>query len=167
MSISEDLYLKVAGLVGGDDAIGVVSSLLELKKATDEQMATKSGLRLSSVRRVLYRLLDFSLVTYEEGRDPTTDRVLFYWSPLPDQVDGFIQTQKRDLIKRLNAKLEYATSHEFYHCGKDDCRKITFEEAVETLFKCPKCGAPLNRLDMQPLIDALRSRIAAIEKEMS
>ena len=64
MSISEDLYLKVAGLVGGDYAIGVVSALLELKKATDEQMATKSGLRLSSVRRVLYRLLDFSLVTY-------------------------------------------------------------------------------------------------------
>jgi transcription initiation factor TFIIE subunit alpha len=167
LSISEDLYLKVAGLVGGDDAIGVVSSLLELKKATDEQMATKSGLRLSSVRRVLYRLLDFSLVTYEEGRDPVTDRIIFYWSPLPDQVEGFIQTQKRDLLKRLNSKLEYVTSHEFYHCGKEECKKITFEEAVEALFKCPKCGSPLSRVNMQPLIEALKLRIASIEKEMA
>jgi len=166
MSVSEDMYLKVAGLVGGDDAIGVVSSLLELRKATDEQIASKSGLRLSSVRRVLYRLLDFSLVSYEEARDPATERTIFQWSPLPDQVEGFIQTQKRELMKRLSTKLAYVVSHEFYHCGNEGCGKIVFEEAVETLFRCPKCGSPLSRVDTAALAEALQRRIAAIEQEM-
>jgi len=165
MKVSEELYLKVAALVGGDDAIGVVSALLDLKKASDEEIANRTGLRLPNVRKVLYKLLDSSLVAFEERRE-RMEQTVFYWYPLPEQVYGFIQTEERNLIKRLKAKLNYLRSHEFYHCGTPTCRRLTFEEAVETLFKCPTCGKPLNRVDVTDIIEAIEGRIETIQREL-
>ena len=67
--------------------------------------------------------------------------------PSEDQVDGFIETQKKKALERLRQRLDYEREHEFYSCDTPTCKKLTFEEAMEAFFKCPTCGKNLNLID--------------------
>ena len=84
-----------------------------------------------------------------------------------DQTDGFIQTQKKKYLDRLKQRLEYEEAHEFYHCGTSTCMTRTFEESMESFFKCPTCGKPLNRIDNTELKAALRWKIKQLEEDIS
>lgn len=177
MSTDEDLYLKIAGSVGGDDAIGVVSKLIQLKSATDEEIASHSGLRLPSVRRVLYRLLELNLVRYEEKRNEITQKVTFLWSPTVDQVEGYISNLRKIILNKLLNKLEFIKAHEMYRCNANSTHGsrqspvslswLTFEEAVEFFFKCPVCGAPLEPVNTQEFINKLEEKIKQIREEIT
>ena len=72
-----------------------------------------------------------------------------------DQVDNFIDNQKKKILDRLQKRLEYEESSEFYHCGNKDCPRIKFDSAVELFFKCNNCKGPLNMVDNARVKEAL------------
>ena len=47
----------------GDEGIEVVRALMD-REATDEEIADETGIKLNVVRRVLYKLYDYSLASY-------------------------------------------------------------------------------------------------------
>jgi transcription initiation factor TFIIE subunit alpha len=61
--------------------------------------------------------------------------------------------------------LEYETTNDFFNCYTPDCGRFTFEDAVESVFRCPNCGNTLKHYDNSALINALKSRIEILEKE--
>jgi len=177
LSVDEDFYVKIAGAVGGDDAIGVVSQIIQLRSATDEEIASHSGLRLPSVRRVLYRLLELNLVRYEERRDEVTQKVSFLWSPAIDQVEGYVSNLRKIILGKLLSKLEFITTHEIYRCTKDPNHGsrpspnsyswLTFEESVEFFFKCPVCGGQLEPVNTREFKNKLEEKINSIKEEIA
>jgi len=166
MQAHEDLYVKIAGIVGGDDATGVVAALVSLKSATDEQISNHANLRISSVRRALYKLLSLGLVRYEEKRDPVSQKIVFVWSPALDQLEGYVNNMKRILSEKIKIKLDFLRSHTFFHCGDSTHPKLTYEEAVETFFKCPICGRPLYQVDVSDLIEKFEKRLALLQSDL-
>src|SRR3972149_6574644 len=86
----EDPFVKIAALIGGDEYLKVARSLLNTEDATDEEIASSTGLRINIVRKVLY-----------------------------------------DLFGKAQQRLDYESSAEFYHCGNEDCTKLTFEKALD------------------------------------
>jgi transcription initiation factor TFIIE subunit alpha len=64
-------------------------------------------------------------------------------------------------------RLEYEEAHEFYYCGTQTCVTRTFEESMETFFRCPTCQKPLNRIDNADLKAALRWKIKQLEEDIS
>ena len=54
----EDPFVKIAALIGGDEYLKVARSLLNTEDATDEEIASSTGLRINIVRKVLYDLLE-------------------------------------------------------------------------------------------------------------
>jgi len=46
---------------------------------------------------------------------------------------------------------------------KNFCRKLSFEEAMDKLFRCPTCGKPLQPYDNTKFIEALKWKITQIE----
>lgn len=52
----EDPFVKIAALIGGDEYLKVARSLLNTEDATDEEIASSTGLRINIVRKVLYDL---------------------------------------------------------------------------------------------------------------
>jgi transcription initiation factor TFIIE subunit alpha len=80
-------------------------------------------------------------------------------------VDGFIETQKKKALERLRSRLSYENEHEFYSCGTQTCKKLTFEEAMEAFFKCPTCGNNLNLVDNSEFKEALQWKIGQMEQE--
>ena len=161
------LYVQIIGLVGGDEAIEVAESLIQLKKATEEQISAKTGLKVGDVRKILFKLYEKALITYEEIKKEEGDKIksIFLWLPLIDQAESIATNYRRTILQKLKEKLEFVDKNELYHCGKEGHKILTFDEAVENLFKCPICSESLQRMDKEDYLKRLNTLIKTIEDE--
>ena len=140
----EDPFVKISAMIGGDEYLKVARSLLKTEDATDEEIASSTGLRINMVRRVLYDLFGTGLITGVRVKDERKGWFVYRWRSRRDEVENFIENQKKKILDRLQKRLDYENSSDFYHCGNEDCSRETFEEALELFFKCPSCGQVLN-----------------------
>lgn len=81
-------------------------------------------------------------------------------------MEGFIQSQKRRVLEKLNIRLEFEKNHDFYYCYTPGCKRIPFEDAVELVFKCPTCGKPLMHFDNDRIVEALGKKVDVLRKEL-
>ena len=165
-NIDDATLVRVAEALGEEDAVKLIGILKDLNETTDDEIANKTGVRLNSVRKILYKLYDHSLVSLRRTRDPKTGWFIFHWRLQPDQMEGFILSQKRRVLEKLNIRLEYEKNHDFYWCYTPGCKRIPFEEAVELVFKCPTCGKPLAHYENVKMVDALAKRVEQLRKEL-
>ena len=54
----------------------------------------------------------------------------------------------------------------FTTCGNEDCPRVTFEDALEGMFKCPSCGKVLNLKKNDKSKKAYQKKIDEIKKDM-
>ena len=73
--------------------------------------------------------------------------------------------RKKKITERLQQRLDYENSSQFYHCGNNDCVRVTFEDALEDFFKCKSCGGVLNLKKNERLQKAFAKQIDKIRKE--
>jgi transcription initiation factor TFIIE subunit alpha len=163
----EDPFVKIAGLLGGEEYIRVARALLNSENATDEEIASATGLKINAVRRTLYDLFGKSLITGVRVRDLKRGWFVYRWRAQRDQVDGFINGQKKKALNRLQKRIDYEKTHEFYSCGKPECRKLTFEEAIEVFFKCPECTQTLKLINNDDIKEALIWKIQQMMEEIN
>lgn len=161
------LYTQIVGLIGGDEEIEVAEALIQFKKASEEQISAKTGLRVSDVRKILFKLYEKALIFYEEIKKEEGDRIksIFLWMPLIDQVEGIATNCRRMILQKLKEKLAFVGGNELYHCGKEGHKMLVFDEAVENLFKCPVCSEPLSRMNKEEYVRKLNVLIKMIENE--
>jgi len=160
--VDNETLKKVAALFG-EDAVRVVETLKEVHEITDNEIADKTQIRLNIVRKTLYRLYDHSLVALRRSRDKETGWFIFNWRLQPDQLEGFIINQKRHVLEKLEIRLEYEKSHEFYSCQTLGCKQLPFEEALELLFKCSTCNKPMMYLNNDQIVEILTRKIEQIK----
>jgi len=164
--IDDETIMKVAGLLG-EEAVKIIEILKGVEETTDEEIAAKTTIRLNDVRRVLYKMYEHSLISLRQTRDKSTGWFIFHWRLQPDQFEGFILNQKRRVLEKLEARLEYEKNHDFYYCYTPGCRRIPFEEAVELVFRCPTCNKPLGHFENGLIIKALTEKVEQLRKELS
>lgn len=165
-NIDDATLLKVAEALGEEDAVKLIDILKNAEETTDDEIANKTGIRLNFVRKILYKLYDHSLVSLRRTRDPKTGWFIFHWRLQPDQLEGFILSQKRRVLEKLNIRLEYEKNHDFYYCSTPGCKRITFEDAVELVFRCPTCGKSLMHYDNDKILDSLGKKVDILRKEL-
>lgn len=165
-TINDAALTKVAEALGEEEAVKLIEVLKNSEETTDDVLANKTGIRLNTVRKILYKLYDHSLVGLRRTRDPKTGWFIFHWKLQPDQLDGFILSQKRRVLEKLNIRLEYEKNHDFYYCYTLGCRRIPFEDAVELIFRCPTCGKPLMHYENDKTIHALTRKVQQLRKEL-
>lgn len=167
MSFLEEELMKVVERVGGEDAVKIVETLKRLGEATDETIANESEVKLNDVRKILYKLYDNTLVSSTRVRDMKTGWFLYYWQIQLDQLDAFIRSRKRRVLDRLKNRLKYEESHEFFKCEKCLSVRITFEEALDSAFKCTECGGTLVAVNKSRNVEFLKKRIKLVEDELN
>jgi len=165
-SSNQSILLKVAEIIGGEEAVKIVEMLNNVEEITDEEIVAKTNIKLNSVRKILYKLYERSLVGLRETRDNDTGWFVFHWRLQPDQLEGFIPNQKKQILSKLEARIEYEKNHDFYHCGTPRCKQLPFEKAVEHLFKCPICSKPLVHFDNSDIIKFLAEKITKLRSEL-
>ncbi len=164
--IDDETLTKIAEVFGNEDAVKVMGILKGVDEITDDEIATKTGIRLNFIRKILYKFYDHSIVGLRRSRDQNTGWFIFHWRLQPDQLEGFILNQKRRILEKLETRLGYEKNHDFYYCSTPECERIPFEEAMELVFKCPTCNKPLMHYDNGQLIEALNKRIEQLRKEL-
>ncbi|UCG45634.1 MAG: transcription factor, partial [Candidatus Bathyarchaeota archaeon] len=133
---------------------------------TDDEIAGKTEIRLNIVRKILYKLYDYSLVALRRARDQNTGWFIFHWRLQPDQLEGFILNQKRHVLEKLQSRLDYEKNHDFYYCSTPGCNRIPFEDAMELVFQCPNCNRPLNHYENGEIVEVLDKKIQQLRKEL-
>ncbi len=164
--VDDEAFLKLVKMVGGEEGSRAVEVLLKKPNLSDEELAEQLKVDVKELRRVLHKLNEQGIVSYDIHRDKDTGHRIFKWRVQREQMIGFAKTQMRKLHERLQARLEYEQSHQMYWCGTTGCRKYTFEEAVDLLFKCKTCRKPLSLHDNTEFINALKNKIAQLEKSI-
>ena len=153
-------------MIGGDEYLKVARSLLKSKDATDEEIASSTGLRINMVRRVLYDLFGKALITGIRVKDEKKGWFVYRWRSRRDEVENFIEGQKKKIAERLQQRSDYENSSDFYHCGNEDCPRITFEDALDGFFKCPNCNRVLNLKKNDKAKKAFAYKIDHIKNDM-
>jgi len=160
--VDDETLKKVAALFG-EDTVRVVEVLKGVHEITDNEIMDQTQIRLNTVRKILYRLYDHSLVAIRQSRDRETGWFIFNWRLQPDQLEGFIFNQKRRVLEKLETRLEYEKSHEFYTCQTPGCKRFPFAEAFELLFKCPTCNKPMMNINNDWIVKILTRKIEEIK----
>ena len=162
----EDSFVKIAGLIGGEEYVKVSRALLNTVDVTDEEIASATGLKINIVRKVLYDLFGKALISGIRVKDEKKGWFVYRWRAKQDHVDNFIENQKKKILDRLHKRLEHEDSTEFYHCGNHDCPRVKFDTAIELFFKCSNCKGPLNMVDNSNVKEALRYKIDQITTDI-
>jgi len=166
LPVDDELLFNVARIIGGEDAINVVKILRDKGEATDDEISQVTEMRLNDVRKALFKLYNHSIVIYNRIRDPNTGWFIFRWKLQPDHIEAYIRSQKMRLLGKFESRLKYEQGHNFYSCGTPGCRRLTFEEAMETIFRCPICGSVLKFFDNSEMKERLSERIKELIEEL-
>ncbi|MCL2134633.1 MAG: transcription factor [Candidatus Bathyarchaeota archaeon] len=165
-TIDDATLMKVASALGEEEAVILIEHLKVSDETTDDEIANKTAIRLNSVRKILYKLYDHSLVSLRRTRDPKTGWFIFHWKLQPSQLEGFILSQKRRVLEKLSVRLEYEKNHDFYYCYSEECKRVPFEEAVEVVFHCNTCDKPLIHFENEHMISKLLEKVETLRKEL-
>jgi len=166
LPVDDELLFNVASIIGGEEAINVVKILRDKGEATDDEISQATEMRLNDARKALFKLYNHSIVIYNRIRDPNTGWFIFRWKLQPDHIEAYIRSQKMRILGKLESRLKYEQSHTFYSCGTPNCRRLTFEEAMETIFRCPVCQAVLKHSDNTEMKKMLNERIKELIGEL-
>jgi len=164
--VNLDTLMKAVRVLWGEEAVKIVEALSQVDETTDEEIVAKTEIKLNLVRKTLYKLYDHSIVALSRTRDKDTGWFIFHWRLQPDQLEGFLKNQKKHILMKLEARLDYEKNHDFYFCQTPECRRVPFEEATEHIFRCQKCGRPLMHFDNKKIIRFLSEKIEQLRSEL-
>jgi transcription initiation factor TFIIE subunit alpha len=149
----------------GEEGLDVVQCLLD-KEETDEKISEQTGLRLNTVRKILYRLYDYRLASYVRTKDKDIGWYTYTWKLNLARMSEIVAVRKKHLMGELQEMLEFERNHVFFCCSSD-AMKYSFDAATETGFKCPSCDSALEYVDNQKNVAELEKRIKKLEKEIN
>ena len=83
----EEPFVRIASMIGGDEYLKVARSLLKSEDVTDKEIASSTGLRINTVRKVLYDLFGKSLITGIRAKDERNEWFVYRWRTRREEVD--------------------------------------------------------------------------------
>src|SRR5216684_5544776 len=167
MGNHHDDLARLASFFGGEEAINVVRALALAGTTTDDVIATQANVRLNTARKVLYKLYNHALVSCVRSRDEKTGWFIYHWKLQPDQLDAFVRSRKKKAVEQLRTRLEYEKGHSFFMCKGCLQVRVTFEDAMESAFRCSGCNGQLIGDDNSKTIQVLEDLSRKLESELS
>lgn len=145
----------------GEGGVEVASTIYD-NEYTDEEIAKETGIRVNTVRKVLYRLYDNRLASYRRTRDKKTGWYIYYWKMDLNKASEIMRNLEREYLQELLQKLEFERSNMFFSCD-NGCDKIVFDAASENDFKCPGCEGILSFYDNSDIVQHLEEQIQRLQ----
>ena len=144
----------------GEDGLKMIKGMPE-GAVTDEEIATKTGVLLNTVRRTLFILYENKFAVVVRERDSNSGWLTYLWHLQFSDIDHQLMKEKKKLLRNLKVRLEFEESNVFYTCPQG-CVRLLFNEATETEFLCPMCGEDLVYYDNSPFVGVLKKRVDSL-----
>ncbi|HIP34634.1 MAG TPA: transcription factor E [Methanothermococcus okinawensis] len=145
------------------EGFDVLTTLIELGEATDDEISRKLNLKLNTVRKLLYKLYDARLVDYTREKEEDINWYTYTWKPTLDKLPWVIKKRVQEKLKKLKEQLTIEENNMFFYCTKCGI-KYLFEEAIDCGFRCPHCGGILKEYDNSRDIELLKDQIKFLEE---
>lgn len=145
----------------------VVDALAEKGAIKDDELSKTLRMNENEVRRILWKLADYTIVSTRREVNNETGWITYYWYLSLDQAQGILYNITNRILDRLKYRLEYEKSNVFFWCMNAKCPRSTFDEATELMFRCRYCGRTLKPYDNSKLIEAINWMISELTKLIS
>lgn len=127
---------------GGDEAILISQELYNLEyEITDEDLHSKTGVKINQVRKILYILNDVGLTQFKRVKDKKTGWYVYYWVHDFDDYKEKILLREKEVLDLLKIRYRYEHDNIFFICSSEsNCPgRYTYEQAIELDFRCHQC----------------------------
>jgi transcription initiation factor TFIIE subunit alpha len=161
-----NLLESVIREIGGEDAVKVAAYLDPTEETTDEAIHVGSGMKLNAVRKILYRLYDARLAEFRRIRDKSNGWFIYFWRLKPNRVEELVINRKKTVYRKLKARLDYEQKYQFFKCDQNYCPRYTFDEAMESNFRCSECNSELRAFDNSEIIKKLSKKVDELRKSL-
>ncbi|HDI73986.1 MAG TPA: hypothetical protein ENF57_03140, partial [Candidatus Korarchaeota archaeon] len=162
-------------------ALAVVARDLSLAKkmvhfASDSvleegEMQEKLKLPPTELRQLLYRMQDSNLVIQLGTKEDEAGNRLTYWRINKDLAKSFLIRRFEETVELLRRRKEEEFSGEYYICAADPTHvRLSFDEVIskmdESGLVCPVCGAMLEPVDKERIIEEIDGMVKTLEKAL-
>ena len=132
-------------------------------KTIDLDIVLETELPMTTVRKVLYKLNDATIISYKKAKDPETNYEIYIWKFEHENVTHVITKKYEHISEEIEKSIKYEEENMFFSCNAYGHRYI-FEKASEYNFVCPKCNANLEYQDNTIVISELLKEKAACDQ---
>jgi transcription initiation factor TFIIE subunit alpha len=153
----QDILMDITDEEG---SVSIIESILEDKKS-DIDIAEETEIKLTTVRKVLYKLNEVGITTYKKKTEPKTKSLVYYWKFHQEAVFNILTNESKKLAEEIEESIKYEESNMFFAC-KANGHRYKFESASEFNFICPECGDSLQHQDNSAkIVELLQQKEAA------
>jgi len=160
---SKKLTEEVVTEIVGEHALPIIDFLRGKTKISEFIIAEELDMEINETRNILYKLLEFNVVSFIRKKDRIKGWYICYWDlneVMIPQIQAKLNAQK---LEKMEERLTKEESHIFYMCN-NACSRMDFDTAMEFQFKCPECGSLMHQQDNTRTIEFLKDRIKALKK---
>lgn len=157
----EEIMLSILG----EEGLPLIKELSGKENVSEFELADKLKKDIKIVRKMLYLLYNHNLVSFTRKKDKLKGWYIYYWTLLPESIKFNYVKRKRELLARLQQRLEEESKELFFTCP-NRCVRLNFDQAMEFEFHCPECGELSSQDNNAERMETLRKKIAEIEAEL-
>lgn len=148
--------------VVGEEGIEVAENI-STEEISDVELAEGMDLKANIIRKYLYALYENGVVTYRRHRSKT-GWYTYYWKLHPERIDMALNELAGKDISYYEGELRQERENQFFTCkNKEECGRVTFDNALETEFRCQKCEKKLEFTDNSEIIETLEKELARLK----
>ena len=163
-SIVNDFLTQIVDADDLKSIKAIIQALLEGIE-TDEEIHEKTGIKLNTVRKLLYKLHDASIANYKRNKDPETQWFTYTWKFDKEEFVNEITEFYTNRLKERENLLEDLENNLYFICCMDpEHFKGNYTESSEYEFYCPVCDYELEPYDAKKEKTQLKRRITVDKK---
>ncbi len=161
MRLSNKIIEYVIREVAGEEALLIVNYLKNKKNISEFKIAEVLEKDIKEVRFLLYKLVNFNVVSSIRKKDKKKGWYIYYWTINTDQIKYLILNLKKKKIEKLQERLERENGSLFFTC-ENKCMRLSFDQSTNFDFKCPECGLLMNQEDNIETIKKIKEEISIL-----
>ncbi|PIN73548.1 hypothetical protein COV20_04975 [Candidatus Woesearchaeota archaeon CG10_big_fil_rev_8_21_14_0_10_45_16] len=165
MRLTQKKIEEILVSILGEEGLPLIQELNGKENVSEFDLAKKIKSDIKVVRKMLYILYNHNLVGFNRKKDKQKGWYIYYWTLLPDSVRFSYFKMKRNVLERLEHRLEQEEKELFFSCP-NSCVRLNFDQAMDFEFHCPECGELLGQDDSAEKVIGLKKRIGEIKEEL-
>ena len=157
----EEIMLSILG----EEGLPLIKELSGKQNVSEFELADKLKKDIKIVRKMLYLLYNHNLVSFIRKKDKIKGWYIYYWTLQPESIKFSYIKRKKELLAKLQQRLEEESRELFYTCP-NRCVRLNFDQAMDFEFHCPECGELILQENNTERVETLRKKVIEVEAEL-